>query len=398
MRIPYLNEILLGKRYISIEHFSLNNVEFVAILLIEKKKNELLISKKDKISFSDILADKWDKKLPFFLVINSNQVIQKEIFGIEVQDEKLLNKGFPNTNWDEFYFEIWRLKTKSIIAISRKNYVDELVSNYQKQGIVIAGLSLGTCSIVEIMNYSEDKELFTNHQTISWNEDTSIITTSITVSYSTYNINGLSIQNSHLLAFAGILRLLLNVTVNTGNVIDHSSSLNENYNQRSFFSNGLKIALGIILTVLLINFFVFTHYFKLAEETTESLLLSKSSLEEVIKTKQSIQEKEQKVKNVIAITASQSSLIINEITKRIPQSILLTELVYHPLNKKIKAEEALEAQENIIILSGTTIDNTAFTHWIETIGQLNWIKQVVITRFGKNDMNITEFSVKVTLK
>lgn len=398
MTLPSLTSLLLGKQYIGIEHFSLNKEEKIAVLLVEKKKEELMIIKKDKVSYSETLPEKWDKTLPFFLVVNTNQVIQKEVQGIEASDEKLLHKGFPNTNWDVFYFEIWRLKTKSIVAISRKIYVDELLSNYHKQGISIAGISLGVCSIAEIINYSKEKELFTNHQTISWSEETPIVTANAAAIDSTYDINGLEVQNSHVLAFAGILRLLLNGTTNTGNLINYSHQLRENHNQRSFFSKGLKIMIGVLLTILLINFLTFTHYFKLAEETSESLLLSKSSLEEVIKTKQRIQAKEQKVKNVVVMTSSQSSLIINEITKRIPQSILLTELVYHPLEKKIKPEEPILTQEKVVTLSGTTIDNAAFTLWVETLEQLKWINQVIITRFGKNDLNETEFSIKLILK
>jgi len=398
MTLPSFTSLLLGKKYIGIEHFSLNNEERLSILLVEKKKEELVIVQKDRISPSETLPEKWDKTLPFLLVVNTNQVIQKEVQGIEASDEKLLHKGFPNTNWEEFYFEIWRLKTKSIVAICRKIYVEELLSNYHKQGISIAGISLGVCSITEMIMFSETPELLTNHQMISWSEETPIITSNSTVLDTTYNINGLAIQNSQVLTFASILRLLLNNTTNTGNLINFSQQLYENHNQQSFFSKGIKIIIGALLTILLINFLIFTHYFKLAQETSESLLLSKSSLEEVIKTKQRILAKEQKVKNVVAMTSSQSSLIINEIARRIPQSVLLTELVYHPLEKKIKPEEPILTQEKTITLSGTTIDNTSFTLWVEALEQLKWMNQVVITRFGKNDLNETEFSIKLILK
>lgn len=113
-----LNNFLLGKQYIAVEHFTLNSEDKVALLLVENKKEGLVISKKDRVSYNGTIAEKWDPKLPFFLIINSNQVIQKEVSGIDPLDEKLLHKSFPNTNWDEFYYEIWRVKTKSVIAIA----------------------------------------------------------------------------------------------------------------------------------------------------------------------------------------------------------------------------------------------------------------------------------------
>jgi hypothetical protein len=398
MTIPSLTSVLIGRQYIGIEHFSFKNEEKIAILLIEKKKEELVISQKDKVAYTKKLAEKWNKKLPVFLIINTSQVIQKEIDATDAADEKLLHKSFPNTNWDEFYFEIWRLKTKSIIAISRKSYIEELLSNYQEQGVFVAGISLGVSAVSEIANYVSENELLTNHQIISFLEESQTIKTTVADTSTTYNINGLAIKNSHILAFAGILRLLLDATANTGNTIIYSQELYDSYKQQSFFSKGIKLMIGTLLTVLLINFFFFSHYYRLAQETSESLLLNKFSLEEIAKTKQKIVLKEEKAKTVLAATSSQSSLIINEITKRIPQSILLTELIYHPLEKKIKAEEFIVIQEKTITLSGTTINNESFTHWIEAIEQLKWIGQVVITHFGKNDLNETEFSIKITLK
>jgi hypothetical protein len=398
MTIPSLTSFLIGKQYIGIEHFSFKNEEKTAILLIEKKKGELIITQKDKVSYSKKLAEKWDKKLPFFLIINTNQVIQKEIDAIDVTDKKLLHKAFPNTNWDEFYFEIWRLKTRSIAIISRKSYINELLSNYNEQGIVVAGMSLGIGAISEIENYVNENQLSTNHQIISLLEEDQTIKIVTAKINTKYNINGLEITNNHLLPFAGLLRLLLVSTRTTGNIINYSQELSELYNQQSFFSKGIKLMVCAILAILLLNFFAFTHYYTLAQETSESLLLSKSSLEDLAKTKQRVLSKEQKVKNIEAMSMSQSSLIINEITNKIPQSILLTELIYHPLEKKIKTEESIVIQEKTITLSGTTINNVAFTNWIETLEQLKWIDQVIITRFGKNDLNETEFSIKITLK
>ncbi|CAD0005758.1 PilN domain-containing protein [Flavobacterium salmonis] len=398
MGIPSLNNLLLGSHYIGIEHFTLNNEEKISLLLVEKKKEGLVISKKDRVNYNGKIAEKWDAKLPFFLTVNTNQVIQKEVSSIDASDEKLLHKAFPNISWDDFYFEIWRLKTKSIIAIARKSYLHEIVSYYENQKITIAGISLGICSIADIIDYADQAVLQTNHQLISRQEEQQIFSSRVQDSVITYNINDLQIENRQLLAFSGILRLFMNATVNTGSLITYSDDLYDGYNQKTFFAKGLKMAIGVLLVILVVNFIFFTHYYKLAQETAETLLVNKSSIEDVNKIKQRIIVKEEKVKNIVGKTASQSSLIINEIANRVPSSILLTEMTFNPLEKKIKFEEPILTQENTITISGAAIANDAFTNWIENIEKLNWVDKVLITHFGKNDSNETVFSIKLTLK
>lgn len=392
-----LHTFLLGKEYIGVEHFTINNEDKVALLLVEKKKEGLVISKKDRVSYNGKIAEKWDTKIPFFVVINSNQVIQKEVLGVEPSDEKLLHKSFPNTNWDEFYYEIWRLKTKSVIAIARKSYVTALLEDYQNQKIIIAGISLGVCSIADIIAYTEENNLYTNHQNIS-KEETQIISASSLESAITYTINDLQIENRQLLAFSGILRLILNNTLNTGSIISYSDELYDNYNQNTFFNKGIKIMVGVILAILLLNFIFFTHYYKLAQESSEILLVNKSSIEDVSKIKQRIIVKEEKVKAIDGRMTSRSSLIINEIANKVPSSILLTELTFNPLEKKIKAEEAILTKDKIITISGITIANQSFTKWVEDIEKLQYIHKVLITHFGKNEDNETTFSINLTLK
>ena len=398
MKLPTLTSLLLGKQYIAVEHFTLNQKEKVSIVQLKKNKKELSIEAESCILYSDTCFQQCNKALPFFLVINTKQVIHKEVEGIAALDQKLLHKGFPNTNWEEFYFEIWRLKTKSVIAISRKTYVEELLSNYRKQGISVVGLSLGACSSAEIYKYTEEQELHTNHQIISIDEEGQIIRQNLSSSERKHMINGLAVQNSELLPFSGVVRLLIKHTTNTGNLIEVSEQLYKDSCQQRFFSKMIKIGMGVLLFILLLNFFVCTHYFKRAEETSQRLQLNKSSLENIQELKQSIQTKEQKLNNVLAVVSSQSSYFINEVTKIIPKSILLTELVYAPLDEKVKPEKTILFRENTIKISGTTTSNAAFTKWIENIEKLEWLEEVVILQFGKKDRSKSIFSIKLILK
>lgn len=391
-----LTTFLLGKQYIGIEHYSFGNEDLTAILQLENTKEGLTILKKDKIP-QDLHAEKWDKNLPFFLVLNTNQIIQKEVQGTESSDEKLLHRAFPNISWTEFYYEIFRMHSKSIIAIGRKSYVDQLLAMYKQQKIYIAGISLGICSLSETIRYVAEDTLLTNTQIFSLKEDQQMVQSRKEFSEKPYDLNGLTIANSHVVAFSGILKLLINNGTTSGNILILNHQLHDDYNQKTFFTKSIKVFIGVLLGLLLVNFFAFNHYYKKAQEISQNLLLNKSSIESIKKIKERIISKEQKLKNTVEFTSSKSSLIINQITKELPQSILLSELVYNPLKKKIKENEPILIDEATILVSGTTLDNNAFTNWIDTIEKLKFIKKVVILHFGKNDANETVFSIKINL-
>lgn len=390
--------LLLGTKYIGVEHFTIGDEEKCALLLTEKKKGELVIRQKDKVRYTDKFPENWDKKLPFFITINNKQVIQKEISGTDTSDGKLLHKAFPNIAWNEFYYEIWRLKTKSVIAISRKSYVDTLVESYKTQGILINGFSLGVTGISVLQEYTDSARLSTNTQTISFSESDNCITSSEKPLTVTYSLNGLEIENSQLLAFSGILKLILSSGGTTSNFSDHNAQLSDAYYQSRFFRNGLKTAVGSLLVLLLINFFIFNNYYKKTQAIAEEIEMNKATLEAVQKTKERIRIKEQKVKSIGDLATSKSSLIINEMVKNMPSSILLSELTFNPVEKKIKPEESIQTLDKTLLVSGKVIANSALTVWVEMLEKLKWINGVVITHFGKDENGDTVFSLKITLK
>jgi Tfp pilus assembly protein PilN len=398
MELPSLKSVLLGKQYIGIEHFTLRNEEKVALILVEHTREGLIVAQKDRVSYADKIADKWDRKLPYFIVVNTNQVIHKEVSGTDIVDEKLLHKAFPNTNWDDFYYEIWRLQSKSVIAITRKSYIRELVASYKNEKILVAGVSLGVGSAAEIMQFSDQSQLATNHQLISIEKDHSIISEHSKEGTITYIINELQIENRQLLAFSGVLRLIRGETVNTGSVIAFSAALNEHFQQESLFSKMLKGGVGLILAILLVNFLFFSHYYEAAQETEENVIVNKTSIESFKKVKERITIKEERYNAIGRKNVSQSSVVINEIASKVPEAIALTEMVFEPLDKKVKTGEKIQTEEGIILVKGVTLSNNAVTQWIEALENLHQIKKVNITHFGKNEANETVFSIRINLK
>lgn len=391
-----LENILLGKEYLAVEFFHSDRKEKFSLLKVQKKKNELTIAQMEILEQIDDLSVH-KSKVPFVLIINNDQVLQKEVQGIEPNDKKVLHKAFPNLNVEDFYYEIWRHGKVSLIAICRKSYIDELLGRLGKE-FSIAVISLGVSGISSLSGFAAPSLVTTNTQSISLDLDMQENLISFNVSQNAdYNINGLNVQNTHLLAFCGILKFIL-PSATTGNIIDLTMVLDENFHQKTFFEKGLKTTIGFLLVLLLINFFLFSHYFDKATEMAATVSVYKSGIENTTKIKQRIIEKEQKLKSFTSNAASASAFVINDLVKNIPSSILLSEIIYHPLEKKVKQDEMILVKNNIVFISGMTLSNTAFTGWIEEIESNRWVNSITITSFGKDEDNNTKFSVSIILK
>ena len=390
----YLENIIFGKKYTGIEFFSLKDEDRIAFLQVERKKNEIIISKNEVFSTIEDLSHEKSKS-PVAVVVNNSQVLFKEVQGTDANDRKLLHKAFPNLQTEDFYYEIYRKENISIISICRKIYIDNLLKSLEKN-FRITSISLGLSSIDKLLVVSKETTITTNTQTIFLENEENIILTSQNPS-TNYNINGLEINNAFILSFSGLLAFILPSTT-TGSINDLNNRLHENFKQQSFFEKVFKSAMIFIISILLINFLLFSYYFDNVTEMTETISLNKVGIENITKTRTRIKEKEERLNNFNTNSEFRSAALINQMVKDLPTSITLTEITFHPLEKKIKDDDQILTNDKFILISGTTLDNEAFTSWIESLDKIKKTDKVMIINFGKDRENKTVFSLQIIIQ
>lgn len=397
MQFPQLDTILLGTQFVGVELYCYNSEKGVAVLNIEKKQGELIITNREKRSSFDKLVDKPSKDNPVFITINDNQVIHKEIEGNDSADSKILYKAFPNIKQDDFFYQILRLESKSIVAICRKSYVEQLLKELSDLDITVSGITLGVCGIGQVINFIDNQIIKTNSQTITADNE-QIFSLSEDALVKTYDVNGLEVQSAYILSFCSVLQELAPSSKASGNIDSINTTLFEAYYQNSFFKKIVRLMIFTLLFILLINFFVFNYYYKKSVESNASVLASKEMINKIKQTKLRLKNKESKLKNVSNLFDSKSSYFVNEITKNIPSSILLNELTYHPLEKNIREDQVIIFQNNVLVISGKTVNTKELTSWFEEIEKKDWVKSTSIVHFGKNETNESVFTIKINLK
>ena len=108
-------------------------------------------------------------------------------------------------------------------------------------------------------------------------------------------------------------------------------------------------------------------------------------------------EKEKIVQNIIRSGSSQSSKFINQILFAMPPSIALEELVYQPLEKTIRPDASISYTTSRILVGGQSANNEAFGSWSRELKELDWVRDIVVSKYSQNAGTLTEFELIITI-
>ena len=108
--------------------------------------------------------------------------------------------------------------------------------------------------------------------------------------------------------------------------------------------------------------------------------------------------KQKMVDDLLKTNESKSSFYVNEIIHSLPTTVLLKELDYQPLQKRIKADKKIELDENTIVISGSSNSSEIFSNWISQLGKMEWVFKVDIINYGLDSKTVSDFTIKIKLK
>lgn len=388
-----------GNSFCGVEHSLKDKEDLIIVSLLKKKKKQVDIENSFEFSSIDETANSLPKNQHITLIINNDNVISKMIEGNINDNLKAIYKGFPNINLDEFYFEIIKQKNNYFISICRKQYIDDLIKQYSKLGISVIHFSLGNSLVSSITNFiNSEKEITTSNAIISINNEEIIeVQKNYDLDSNTYDINGLNISSKSILSFSGALQSVLESNNSNTNFETSKAELLKEYNNKRFFNQFLKFGGLFILGLLLINFFFFNHYFNEVNTLEQESQINLSTKNKILNLSESVNKTQEIVDNMLKSNSSKSSFYANNIIQSLPSSILLSQLNYQPLLKRIKAEKNIELQNDIILISGDSNSSEAFSEWINNLETNEWIKNIEIVDYSDVSKSKSTFSLKINM-
>jgi len=371
--------IIYGKTYCAFEHIGNKEQANIRLLVARYVKSEIDIAYTTEVTAINQIKNQNHIPKHSRLIINNEQVLSKKVEQSNtLSDTVLLNEAFPSIDAQDFYYEIVRLSNKAFVWICRKSYLQDLLAQYEEGGIHITGWRLGVSAMKNFEGLINDGTHFTAGSfsfAYAKGTLTDIAPSLEENTTSNYRIQDLEVEGT----FLNTLGIIL-----------------ENFGVDRLYALGLPLAIGTLLVIFLVNFFVFNHYFTKVDQL-EAIGNSNSVQRQLLLKKDSIVDQKQRLfEDVIASSSSSSSYYIDEIVSTMPNSILLNNLSYHPLLKKIKKNKPLSMETNTIEIKGSTSVNRDLSNWISELEKVVFIEEVSIKNLDKNGRQ-TEFNLTITL-
>jgi len=383
-----------GNVFCSLEH-SVDSKKKSAfnILTLKKKKNELEVLNKEQFLDQDDAFDFLKDQKHLFLAINNEQVLTKKSNNNSDNPLEIVKNTFQNLNINDFYYQVDDL----FVTICRKNYVNGLIDLYSKNGISVIGFSLGNGVVNNIISYINDTILYTSNAKITLNKNT-IETIESESNNRNYIINGIHLSNNHIVNLSSILYgYFKNGNTQIG-FQNRASELKTAFLDKRIFKLRLNFSLGLLLTILLINFLVFSSYSGKINQLNNDLLVDETQKKYINRLQEDIKNKETLLKDLNDVLQSDISKYIDKIAESVPNTILLEELNYQPLKSNIRIDKEMLFNKGIILVKGTTKNDAVFSLWTGSLGNKEWIKEIIFQDFKTTKTGTSDFEFLIHIK
>lgn len=365
-------------------------------------------AKKNKGEFIDLeflqfpsIAD-IGKKLPkqqhCFLAINSDKVLIKSVPAQE-SDLKTLSNAFPGLSQTDFYYEILKTPYNSIVAVCRKDYVQNILAELEQQNIHILGFHLGITPLQSLAPLFKEKNVNVPRYQIGIEEN------NIRDFFPNENYNGtiydleeINVASEYLLSLALLFSYTGTDLEFSNNFGEENKNLFKQHQEKNFFKKAMFLGVGLLLVSLLVNTFFFNAYFKKEQQLSEELVLMESQQIGIKSKLERVNQKEQLVDHIINSGSSIISYYLNSIVALKPSSIGFSDIRYQPLNRSIRPDKQIKYSKKNIVVSGESKDKADFSKWIIDLGKLNWVEKVTVLHYGNLSKGISSFSITIAIK
>jgi hypothetical protein len=379
------------------------------VLKLEKNK----IRKEKEFHFLssyEELVRKTGVKAPLAITVSGKGILQKKLLLKDLTDRPV-EMMLPNANPNEFYYTITPLEAVASVSVIRKEVLDKILADLLSHGFRILSLTIGLAGLpylTPFLSAGTTPSVSTPQFVIRF-DDRQQVSDIENLSFPgvqgydkiEYNIGDQYVNSPALLAFGAATGLLASDPDGVP-VIPMEALLREreNYTWFRYYRASAWALLTGLFTLLLVNFFIYNHYFSLNKDRQGVRLVSQEQEEKVKKLSATLRSKEDFLQQAGWEENSRLSYFADRIAGLVPSGTLLTGMQIHPLTVSLLGENAgTHFRKDTIQVAGTCDDPTELNQFTNNLKNIPDFKEVSIRNYAyKKEIRTGAFLMEIIVK
>lgn len=344
-----------------IEEGSVKNMSYCLL----KQRGEGLHIEDHKFEVRDYDLNQF-KNIPIVVNISGQGVITKAVSAAFDNNRSLIDRSFPGLDQGEFYIQYAQ---DSFCSIIRKDLVNKILLELNSMGNVV-GVVLNHFAVLEAKNLIKNSTVFSFSNMEFSFTDKNVTTVISKSSKNSFDVDGIQLQDEEFSAFSAAYQMVLNedaVWVE-GLPLD---SIDE-FIQKSIFHK-LKIGVPLLLlTVLLINFFLFSKFYSENIALNDFMGKNGKLIFELDSLKSQVEIKENYLNSESWFSSSKNSFYLDRLATTIPKEISLISVNVSPQIEN-ESSNTLEFNKNEILIEAKGESTIDVNSWVHRLDNEYWV-------------------------
>lgn len=397
----YIKNWLSGNQIYGVHLHLKSQTEYdCEIFAMKRSKKEIIpLSEKESGLVSTDQLNAIPTNSQISLCLSGHGILVKEVEKAQIEDgfEAIL----PNGKTDEFVFQQMDIGRAdcALVCIVRKEFIEKILSDFQKRKLWIVDLYLGPICIKNILpilagisnlKLTQMELEVSEERLLSYKKGKN-------KSVERYRIGSELLDAKSVLSFATAVSTLSLLGVK--HLPELINDLRKESGARRLVT-GLQYAfLCIVFLLLLVNFIRFDALNKKHTQLSSQLSTGKGLLVKMNALKSELDEKEAFFIKSGLSSQSKLSYYSDRIALHLPSNLFLRNLELNPVQGKLKDGKEIKFKKQTVSISGSTNRPVQFTKWIQKLKKEKWVASILQQEYYKNDPGkMGEFKLEIEVR
>lgn len=370
---------------------------------VKLEKDQLEIEDTWEVDDWELLTGSKHKDIPVALHLDSRQILIKETALMDL-DEERLKSIFPSYDAERFYYGQLQGETKQWIAFVRKDYIVEMIDRFAVSGYQVIKVFIGPFVLDAVLgqiNSYGNAYTFDGHSIHVSGEDKRWQDYRFGPEFESrfaLKIGDHPIKPQYLTAYAtAFSALMADYIPEYGLLIPEVEEQRQSWLEKQKFKVNLLIIVAVFFLLLLVNTFLFSHYYQENMALGDRVSSQQSTVQDLGKLEGGIKSNEQLLAELGWNGGVSKAWLLDQIGYSIRQftQISLAQIQVNPQSKGLGNTVIQQADQIIIKGSSPTLE--MLNLWLRELKNNPWIAKVSIEEYGnkQQDETMDAFTIKI---